>query len=328
MKLTLFVGDCDEMLASEAKKHDSSAFLIDKKNYKKIIKQNDTMLDGCITAYTSAADMPKMKADEAVFHSVLDSADKIYYYPPKKWSDADNNVDNELHSVEKITEYFLYDINVRKNNVIGLNLNKWAEKYNFLKLENLPKSEKNNLWVAGCSMTAGVGVEEHERYANIVAKSLDKNLVMLGKGGTSNEFAADQILRSNIKSKDIVIWGLTSEFRSTEWNSKNNSIKNLNPYNFDVSEKGNLESMSLETRLYKSFTCINQVINFCQKVGCFLYIFPIIPSENLILLLAQYEEFYMLPYKPSLIDKGTDNLHPGPKHHEWYAEEILKVINR
>jgi len=324
MELTLFVGDCDEMLASEAKKHDSSAFLIDKKNYKKIIKKIKNDDSSHITAYTSAADMPKIKSTESVFHIVLNLADKIYYYPPKIWSDADNK--DELHSMEQLTEYFLYDINTRKNNVIGLNLNKWSEKYNFLMLENLPKSEKNNLWVAGCSMTVGVGVEEHERYANIVAKSLNNNLVMLGKGGTSNEFAADQILRSDIKSKDIVIWGLTSEFRATEWNSKNNSIKNLNPYNFHESEKGNLESMSLQTRLYKSLTCINQVINFCQKVGCSLYIFPIIPSENLVLLLAQYEEFYMLPYKPSLIDKGSDNLHPGPKHHEWYAEEILKVI--
>lgn len=324
MKLIIFVGDCDETLANKAKKHDSSAFLINKKNYKKLTKIVDDDSSEHFTAYTSAADLPKISLTENIFYDVLDLATNIYYCPPRIWSDENNK--NELFSMEKITEYFLYEINSRKNNVYGLNLVKWSKKYNFLKLEDVQKSDTNNLWVAGCSITKGVGVSEQERYANIIARSLNKNLVMLGKGGTSNEFAADQILRSDIKSTDIVVWGLTSEFRATEWDDECNCIQSLNPYNFFESEKGNLDSMSLATRLYKSVVCINQVINFCNKIGCSLYIFPIIPSENLVLLLTHYENFCMLPYYTSFIDTGTDNEHPGPKHHKLYAKEMLKVI--
>ena len=326
MNLKLFVGDCDEYLANEAKKYDSTAFLIDFGNYKKILKNNSKVKNTSIVAYTSAADLPKITSSNSAFFDILNIAEEIYYCPPLVWSDA--NTDRELHSMQKITEYFLYEINNRKNNVNGLDLTHWKEEYNFLQLEDYPKSKDSNIWIAGCSITEGVGVDTEQRYGNLLAKSLDKSLVMLGRAGTSNEFAADQILRSDIKSTDIVIWGVTSEFRATEWNKISNDVHSINPYNFEKSETGNLETLSLETRLYKSIISINQVINFCQKVGCSLYIFPIISSENLVLLLAQYEEFYMLPYKPDFIDKGTDNEHPGPKQHQWYADKMLKAIRK
>jgi len=326
MELILFVGDCNEELSEEAKAYDSSAFLIQNSNYKKILKQFEKKLDQTIVAYTSMADLPKVTETLSFFYEILNIASKIFYRPPETWSDEDS--ESEFHSMQRLTEYYLFNIQCKKNNVNGLNLDHWTKKCNFLKLQDTPTEPGNTLWVAGCSITEGVGVDIENRYANYLSQSLQRSLVMLGKGGTGNEFAADQILRSDIKSTDIVVWGLTSEFRSTEWDSKNNDILNINPYNFEESEKGNLDGMSIGTRLYKSITSINQVINFCRKVGCLLYIFPILPSENLVLQICNYPEFCSLLHRSVFIDLGSDNSHPGPKQHAWYAEEMLKHINK
>lgn len=319
---TLFVGDCTEDLALHAKDYDSSAFLVDSNNYKEyLIPTNKTS-----TAYTSAADLPKITRTECVFLQVLQAADKIYYHPPSLWSDYKDEF--SLQNMQKITEYFLYLLQREKNNVQGLDLSSYKNN-NYLKLGGVRNSGYAiQLWVAGCSITAGVGVKDHERYPVIVSKLFNKSFVDLSKGGSSIEFSADQILRSDLCQGDVVLWGLTSEYRALIWDRKTQTGSSINPYNFDYKNTNCADDIVDETRLYKAVISFAQVENFCKKIGAHLIAVPIICSESLQLLLHDHESYYQIPYQPCYLDLGLDNVHPGPLQHQWYANQIKTILEK
>jgi hypothetical protein len=319
MSITLFVGDCTEELSILAKEFDSSAYLVDFSNFNQYLK----LSNGSITVYTSAADLPKISKDRAVFYEILQKADKIYYRPPTQWSDYDPEF--SLQNQQQITEYFLYLINREKHNVDGLNLSKYASTP-YLALRNQRISDKSQLWIAGCSITAGFAVKFDEKYAVNIAQNFDGKFLDLSKPGSSMEFSADQILRSDVRKGDTVVWGLTSEYRAPYWNRKTQQCESINNYTFDHSRTNRADDIADETRLYKSVISFNQVANFCTKVNARLIAVPIICSEALQLLLNNHEWYYQLPYQPSFIDLGTDDLHPGPKQHQWYADHINKII--
>ena len=324
MSITLFVGDCDSTVAEQATNFDPSAYLVDFSNYKKFLEQDN--LEG--TAYTSLADLPKIIETESVFYQVLQRADKIYYCPPTRWSDYTDEF--SLQNMQQLTEYFLYLMHRQKNNVQGLALLKYKNT-SYLKLRNKRKSnERAQLWIAGCSITAGDGVDPDERFAVLVAENFGGQFVDLSKPGSSIEFSADQILRSDIRRDDLVIWGLTSEYRALIWDrelSQGVSIMPRSlPYKFDHKKTNKADDIVDETRLYKAVISYSQVENFCQKIGAKLIAIPIICSEALQLILHDHECYYQIPYMACPLDLGSDNLHPGPNHHQWIAEQINYFI--
>lgn len=320
MSITLFVGDCDSTVAEQATEFDSSAYLVDFSNYKKFLEQDN--LD--VTAYTSAADLPKITKTECVFYEVLKKADVIYYCPPATWSDHTDEF--TLQNLQQLTEYFLYLLQREKNNVQGLDLSEYTNN-SYLKLKSKRKSDDQaQLWIAGCSVTAGVGVNPDQRFAVLIAENFDGQFVDLAKAGSSIEFATDQILRSNIRNSDWVIWGLTSEYRALIWDRKSDQGTSLTSYTFDFKRTNKADDVVDETRLYKAVISYSQVENFCKKVGAHLIAVPIICSEALQLLLHDHDSYYQLPYMPCFLDLGSDNLHPGPKYHQWIAEQINHFI--
>jgi hypothetical protein len=321
MTVTLFVGDCTEYLADVAKQHDPLAYLIDFSNYKEYLNSSNTN----IIAYTSFSDLPKISKTQTVFYDVLNRADKIYYRPPVVWSDHTDefNLQNQKH----ITEYFLYLINRVKNNVQGLDITSYTDSA-YLKLQDQRTTDTRQLWVAGCSITAGVGVEVDEKFSVKIANNFNNVFLDLSKGGSSLEFAADQILRSDIRVGDFVVWGLTSEYRAPFWDRVSQRCLAVNPYNFDHKKTNRADSIVDETRLYKAVVVYNQVANFCNKIGAHLIAIPIICSEHLQLILHQHPNYYQLPYQAVPVDFGNDNLHPGPKQHQLYADQINAIIKK
>jgi hypothetical protein len=324
MTITLFVGDCTEYLAIEATKFDASAQLLDFSNFKEYLAVSNTHA----TFYTSVADLPKISRECTVFYEVLQKADKIYYRPPKIWSD--HSTDFSLQNQQQITEYFLYLTNRDKHNVNGLNLSEYTNT-SYLNLQNPRIINDRQLWVAGCSVTAGVGVDNKDRYPTLLAKKFNLTWSDLSRGGSSIEFQADQILRSNVQKNDIVLWGLTSEYRATIWNETLNKIEFINPHTFDHVRTKKADNVCDETRLYKAMISVKQVINFCDKIKAPLIIVPIMCTKRLQLMLHQESSYYQLPYPAKPFDLGTDNMHPGPIYHQWYAscigEFFEKVLN-
>lgn len=320
MTITLFVGDCTEELADAAKKFDNSAHLIDFSNFDSYLESSDDN----ITAYTSAADLPKISKDRAVFYEILKKADKIYYRPPQRWSDHDPEF--SPISQQRLTEFFLHLTNQEKHNVDGLNLTPYACTP-YLSLQDTRINNESQLWIAGCSFTAGIGVNENERYAVKVAQLFGGKFSDLSKSASSMEYSADQILRSDIRKNDTVVWTLTSEYRAPYWDRDAQEALGINSHSLKVKKTTKADDVTDETRLYKAIISFNQVANFCTKIGARLVAVPnLICTEQLLLLLSTHPCYYQLPYQTKYIDIGNDGEHPGPKHNQWYADQIKKIL--
>lgn len=311
MTINVFVGDNDQSLVKHATSFDPTAFLITTKNYELFLNTKHT---SDITVYTSFSDLPKIDSNNAPLFEILDKADYIFYRPPVTWSDDFGKFD--WNSSKRITEWFLYCINSEKNNVNNLDLTEYQNS-KYLELTNKRSNlESSVLWISGCSISHGVGVKESERYGELLSSEMTLPVTYLTKGGSSLKWQSDQILRSDIRKDDIVVWGLTQEVRTVK------------VVNGNVSSEHDPDIRLSELRLYDAVTEVHQVVNFCRKIQCRLILLPLISSEALNLLLVHLAEYTHLPYRTKTLDYGTDNLHPGPKTHQWYAKYALDKISK
>ena len=332
--LTVFVGDTDNTVSASARSYDSTAFILDFNNYQEFF--NNELLKNT-TVYTSLGDLPK---DIAVIQDLLWAADEIFYCPPHQWSDQ-KNIDtvSPTSCNQGLTEHLL------------LTLAKDKKIYNFdrgnlvpdpISLADHRQINDSQLWIAGCSISHGVGVESIERYGSHVADSLSMSCSFLTCPGSSVDWAADQILRSDIRPKDIVIWGITANERVTVVHNDQLSLVTLQKYQqSNRKDRKILESIVPEKTLlsqntfYKHIYSIKQVINFCNKCQAKLFMVGIIPSDNAIRYLATLPEYHHYPYQQAyknnsitsvFEDYGTDGIHPGPVQHKRYADFILNLI--
>jgi hypothetical protein len=328
-KITLFVGDCDPSIAQAAQQFDSDAILVDCNNYENFLNATNE-----VTGYTSLADLPK---DVSVFYKLLDAADFIRYCPPVTWSDnSTTNFKNMYSSIQGITEFYLCVFAKLKNNVDGL------DTYNFniapyLELVDERKTKNTQLWIAGCSTTAGSGVKDSERYGEVLGKLLNLPVSFLAKAGTSISWAADQIIRSDITAGDIVVWGLTEENRLTIWSEINNRPVHVNVHQLHLDSTGFssdaiTQLLVHDTNFFTAIQKISEVINFCNKIQAKLLIINIHLSDLLCLhLIHNIKEFFLYLFPSGLpIDLGSDQGHPGPKQHQAYADfcqSALKTLH-
>jgi hypothetical protein len=314
--LTLFVGDNTEHTAKCALAYDPSALLIDYANWKKVLQKPSDEISA--TGYTSLSDLPKINSDVSVLWELLQIADNIHYVPPEIWSDHTTNF--SWCGQQTLTEFYLYQCKLSGKNVFGLEIEKYRTS-DYLHLVSQRNTNDPSLWVSGCSISHGEGVNPSERYGTLIGKSLSVPTHHLTQGGSSLEWQADQILRSDIRSCDIVIWGLTNEKRAP---LACNSTITLWPDN-TIEE---VEYRLHETRYYKAITSVFQVINFCRKINCQLILLPLICTEKLQMDLVHQDCYYQLPYQINFLDLGNDNSHPGPKQHEFYADFCLDILNQ
>lgn len=327
-KITLFVGDCDNSIAQAAQQFDSGAILIDHNNYNFFLNTSTSF-----TGYTSIADLPKIiEGQQPVLFKLLNQADCIIYHPPRQWSDNKTiNFEDPTDSMQGLTENFLYIINKNKNNVIGLDLKAFPTE-SHLRLTDSRKSNDPQLWVVGCSTTAGVGVSNEERYGYLLGKSLSLPVSFLTEPGSSISWAADQILRSDINSGDIVVWGLTNESRMAFWSEIKNKEVHINAHsNLDVEYTSLSTSLinkllTHKTTFHTAIQKVHEVVNFCHKINAKLLILNIHSSNTLNICLQNIKEFF--PCLQQLIDVGTDQRHPGPKSHQAYADFCQSALKK
>ena len=218
----IFIGSEEEYLCSIAQQCNKNAFLLTSANLDAFLNDKTAQ-----TVYTSLPDMPK---DLNVLWKVFMHADLIHYCPPEEWY---TNIDDEdffnvTSNVRGLTETIL----IAASNfvtVTGLDIINTVPWH--MKLPNNRNTSDPCLFVAGCSNTFGSGVNANQTYSFLLAQSLKMERVLLADKGTSLAWAADKILRSDIKKDDIVVWGLTSLFRFTAYHEKQLVRLNANSYN-------------------------------------------------------------------------------------------------
>ena len=317
--LTIFVGSADIAVTEAAKKHDKSAYLVDFNNCD-IIHQG--------TIYTSIADLPNLPT----FARLLSAADTIIYVPPPSWT---TNQKIKNYSEQYWTEHYLTAFLLDKNKtVINFDFPNFNKSDNITKLQDHRQSDNRQLWMVGCSITYGLGVLPHERYGNILGDKLNLSVSNLSLPGASILWAAYQILRSDIRKDDLVVWGLTDVTRFPYYNLKSNTVVPINLANYTAHKELFSTKFMLDFNLvYLAINNIWAVKNFCDKMGAKLVLAGVLTGVEFALYLKDFPEYVHLgnywgvETGDQFLDVGSDiEKHPGPKTHEWYAKKVLEHL--
>jgi hypothetical protein len=268
--------------------------------------------------FTCLADFSNKKK----FIEKLSQADKIIYLSPKEWSNE------QLH---KETLKCLSFVEIFNNKIVSNFENKSDTITQMLELKDKRKTNNRQLWIAGCSFSEAVGVQDDQKYGTILADRLSLSVSFLAYRGTSNSWSKDQILRSDIRKNDILVWQLTFPNRLTYF--FDDEIIHVYPEVFrqipnlvDIMDPRRLFE---QTILYDSITSIMQVVNFCKMNSIDLYIFGV--AYNPSKYLTNLQNFIPITSPGGYIkdhykDIGSDNIHPGPLTHQWYADIIFNKI--
>lgn len=234
-------------------------------------------------------------------------------------------------------------------------------KCDLLWLADKRKTDSPQVWVSGCSFADGHSVDKNQRYGQIVADSLGKEVSFLSILGASIPWSADQILRSDIRKGDIVIWGLTGISRYLTF--KNNIFVNVLPETFRMvldpikmaqsdnedreqvlnyytyyqpgvdswsdKERTEMEANLLSgDRLMQAVQGIHQVDNYCAKVGATLVIFlhELSIADFYDFVNERISDLESYLHIHNQIDKGNNGTHPGPNTHRLWADDILQFL--
>lgn len=310
---TIFVGDVTSELCDAAKAFDPFASLV--------AQENLSLPSG--TCYVSLGDLPSIDS----LKNILEKADTIIYHPPSSWSDEKNS----FSYMQLWTEFYIMYFYHNNKKIIGID----KIKTNSISVDTVDKRkvETPQLWIAGCSISHGMGVSNEQRYGEIISKQLDLPVSFLTAPGGSNEWASEQILLSDIREGDILIFGLTSFNRFLYYTDKSYHI-NVSTYKEkpELQEIFNINLLNSNWVKYKSISHIHQVVNFCKKIKCKFIIAGIIIDEYDIFYIQNIPNYIQILGSTGMgnqrwVDVGTAPLHPGPLSHKLYAEILLKKLN-
>ena len=221
--------------------------------------------------------------DNFDINAAMDQANEIYLledsYPPDvpeitNWKIfqllnklADRNVANAV----TIRDYITF----------GLNM-----------LHATRSTDKSVLWTVGCSVTAGNGVDWEQRYGYLLAQKLGIPEVSLSRAGSSIGWSADQILRSDIRSGDTVVWGLTDTTRvDLEDNFSLISCPG-NWYFISVDKEKqywNIDYFGSLSQEVSAARSVLQVINYFSKIGVKLVLANLLNITILPMVLYNYK---------------------------------------
>lgn len=311
----LWIGNEDEYLSKIAQGIDPNAVLVTSKNFEnwRLTQQS---------GYTGLGDLPK---EHSEFWKILISADIIHYCPPDHWIKHNLYCDSASHLHERdIVESLLIEA-AKKVEVSGLEF--ITNTHHTLAIPKSRLTNAKQMWFAGDSFTYGQGVTTSQTYAHLISKSLNYPYSNLAATGTSIAWSADQILRSDIRSGDILIWGITNWERITyvvDGTKKRYTSGNMQIH--QPSQRIKYDELFAENTLHQSLSAIEQVENFCSKINIQLVTWLITPHAT-ILKRFMYNRSHFLNIKfDSYIDLGTDNQHPGPEQHKLYCKDLQKGL--
>jgi len=203
------------------------------------------------------------------------------------------------------------------------------------------------LWVAGCSFAHGFCLKDiNQRYGQLVADHLNLPVSFLTAPGSGIDWAHDQLLRSDLKKGDTVLWGLTSINRYSFFDGRERFV---NAWNLGTHALGHYEPFLeklyvTDSMFYRHIRLIAQIRNMLKKLNIRL-ILAFIEELSIDLYHDGLKEFLVLddvvylssnnstipqtnwPRKPrTYLDYATDKNHPGPLQHQQWGNQIIEYL--
>lgn len=193
------------------------------------------------------------------------------------------------------------------------------------------------LFAAGCSFTKGTGVPADQRYISIVSESLELPMIDLSEPGASIPYAADKILRSDVRAQDTVVWGISSLPRISIFDGTKENCYTLSDYHNLISDRRywSIDYFDSETAAFVAVQSIERVKNFCDKIDARLLLVNFLETSWIPLLyrddprfLDLHKDVYDSGNDWHFADIGDDGIHPGILQHQRYANAILEHYAR
>lgn len=300
-------------------------------------------------------------------YTVLTQAKEVIYCATNSWSSVElkYHTIGWINYVSTLRKVKMLRASMYGAGTIDFETTKF-NKPEFLEPKQKRQIAGPQIWMAGCSFTNGHGLtDQNLRFGQLFADKLGLPVSFLTMNGASNQWAADQILKADIQEGDIVFWGITGIARSTiytedkPWPITINMLdkqqpmyqrlivdnKKIAPMRRMITEEFLLSDHSL----FESINHIEQVKNHLQMINTkhligyfadldFPYLHHMGRMMHYIISQSDPRMFVIRPDYPwtdivirSPEDTNNDETpvhHPGPKQHEIYADDLLKIYNK
>lgn len=242
--------------------------------------------------------------------SIIHNFDSVEY--------VDNNfVDGEEITLDTLN--FLSFINTQSH------VKNFPDTNNVLSFAEHPdiKSSYNEstLWVYGCSHSHGTGLKySSETYGSHLAKELNIPLKLITKPGSSTHWSLRQLVNSNLKKNDIVVWQIAIPYRLSFFDKYVQEIVLANCNNRTL-----IETYTDEQCFFLQLSYVNIGVRYLRSIGV-KFIVVAVDSRDMEFNYeySKYPEFYCAAN--FAVDRGSDNLHFGPLSHKNLANTLLTRI--
>lgn len=295
-------------------------------NTSTVFKKFDLLESVLVTSvdqdYTVGHTAPQEFATIELFREAMARANTIYWgHPPITEFINKQEYYNIL--------YLLRQQQIEYKNIVNYNTIT-SDPYKWL--HNLPTLTTNDSVFIGCSYTAGDGLPDaNTHYATLVAREFDTNCVNLGKSGGSNSRSFNIFSQLDFVPGQIVVWQVTFLERLQYCYNTSGELIDLRFLDFKMPlVKEMTEVYNRKFLLNELVTKIRAAVTIAREKKL-RFVFWLADSISM----EEYMYFYNYPELVSpielehfLVDKGTDNAHPGPDSNKILADVIIKHINR
>jgi len=274
--LTVYIGDDTVSFNVLIRRIDQTA--IPYKNYGKKIKDNEYLVSD--TVYLHTTDLAPQK-----LHDILYNCKELIFVEPVSWTsdDIEHHTIGWLDYISTCRPVKMLKASDYGRGTVAYESKKFV-KPSLLDPVAQRQTDGKQVWVVGCSFAHGHGLNDvNLRYGQRFADSVGLPVSFLSMTGASNQWAADQILKSDIRAGDIVLWGITGTARTTIYTnervwpitihlldrSEKTSIKSLFSNGQKISHVRRMvseEFLLSDHSLYDSINHIEQVFNHLNKI--------------------------------------------------------------
>jgi hypothetical protein len=164
-----------------------------------------------------------------------------------------------------------------------------------------------------------------------VSHKLDLPYSDLSLSGSSIIWQSDQICRSDLRFGDIVFWGVTGPHRVPLFDNGEIIHMHAHTHSYlpELRSKFSIELIDNDTLLYHNVLAIRRAYHFCQKIGAKIVMLGLVNDHDSQYLHYRVPVFRLLkPIHQQWVDRGTDNMHPGPEQHKIFAQEFVDFYNQ
>lgn len=302
------------------------------------------------------------------FIDLLYNAKRVVLCNPVKWNNLDIKevTLGWMNYISNSRQVYNYNLLTKEETYYSPPENLiWNDIYHKENVRQV-KPDQGQIWIAGCSYAHGWFLEnQKDRYGQLFADHMNMPVSFITEPGASNSWIVEQIIKADVGQNDVVVIGLTGSSRQTiylddrlHYINIHNFSKELALRSFGHLFKKNLkddltasqimnqspklrrylkeELLISEHTTYETISHYEQIVNYLEKLKVKYLIGWNVAIEEafkfkqgqLLSYLALKKNTKTFLFDPGHVDKTKDAIHPGPRQHKIYADQLIDLYNK